>query len=201
MEWLAKDTSVHNDRVDQLSFSCEVIYEAEKGDGDYHENMNRASYMKFLENRLVVSFNKLYPKKTMFLMLDNASYHHHRGDDWINVHNMRKEEIAYKLIELGVTTMTVERQKKGTESMETKRFNQASFYQHGSKWAPTLEELKGELKRYLIEHPNINRTEVAKLMEENKHHLIYTPPYLPGVQPIERLWAYHVCEELCRLPI
>jgi len=27
-------------------------------------------------------------------------------------------------------------------------------------------------------------------MDANKHHLIYTPPYLPGVQPIERLWAY-----------
>ena len=103
---------------------------------------------------------------------------------------MRKEAIAYKLIELGVTTMTVERQNKGTEFKETKRFNQASFYQQGSQWAPTLEELKAELKRYLTEHPAINHTEVSKLVEDNGHQLIYTPPYLPGVQPIERLWAY-----------
>ena len=27
-------------------------------------------------------------------------------------------------------------------------------------------------------------------MEANSHYLIYTPPYLPGIQPIERLWAY-----------
>ena len=27
-------------------------------------------------------------------------------------------------------------------------------------------------------------------MEEHKHELIHTPPYLPGVQPIERVWAY-----------
>ena len=27
-------------------------------------------------------------------------------------------------------------------------------------------------------------------MAEHKHGLVYTPPYLPGVQPIERLWAY-----------
>jgi transposase len=52
------------------------------------------------------------------------------------------------------------------------------------------EELKAELKRYLTEHPGINRTEVSKLMQANGHQLIYTPPYLPGVQPIERLWAY-----------
>jgi transposase len=188
--WLAHDTSTHNDRVDQLSFSCELIYEAEKGDGDYHDNMNGSIYMQWLNNRLLVAFNKRYPRQKMVLVLDNASYHHVRGSDWINIHTMRKDEIAYKLIELGVTTMTVERQKKGTESKETKRFNQASFYQQGGKWAPTLEELKAELKRYLTEHPNINRTEVSKLMEANGHQLIYTPPYLPGVQPIERFWAY-----------
>jgi transposase/DNA modification methylase len=188
--WLTNDTSIHNDRVDQLSFSCELIYEAEKGDGDYHDNMNGSIYMQWLNNRLLVAFNKRYPRQKMVLVLDNASYHHVRGEDWINIHTMRKEEIAYKLIELGVTTMTVERQKKGTESRETKRFNQASFYQQGGKWAPTLEELKAELKRYLTEHPAINRTEVSKLMEANGHQLIYTPPYLPGVQPIERLWAY-----------
>jgi hypothetical protein len=73
--WLAKDTSIHNDRVDQLSFSCEVIYEAEKGDGDYHDNMNGSIYMDFLTNRLLVSFNNRYPGKKMFLVLDNASYH------------------------------------------------------------------------------------------------------------------------------
>ena len=27
-------------------------------------------------------------------------------------------------------------------------------------------------------------------MAQHKHELIYTPAYLPGVQPIERLWAY-----------
>ena len=42
---LANDASVHNDRVDQLSFSCELIYEAEKCDGDYHDNMSGSIYM------------------------------------------------------------------------------------------------------------------------------------------------------------
>jgi transposase len=188
--WLAFDRSIHNDRADQLSFSCELIYEAEKGDGDYHDNMNGSIYMQWLKNRLMVACNKLYPRRKMVLVLDNASYHHVRGPDWINVHLMKKDEIAYKLVELGVTSITVERQKKGTESRETKRFNQPSFYQRGGRFAPTLEELRAELSKYLTEHPSINRTEVSKLFEENGHQLLYTPPYLPGVQPIERLWAY-----------
>jgi len=188
--WLSHDKCVHNDRVDQVSFSCELIYEAEKGDSDYHDNMNGDIYMQWLNNRLMVAFNKRYPRQKMVLVLDNASYHHVRGPDWINVHSMKKDEIAYKLVELGVTDITVERQKKGTESKETRRFNQPSFYQHGGRWAPTLEELKGELTKYLKDHPAVNRTEVAKLFDANDHQLIYTPPYLPGVQPIERLWAY-----------
>jgi hypothetical protein len=109
--WLAFDRSVHNDRADQLSFSCELIYEAEKGDGDYHDNMNGSIYMQWLNNRLMVAFNKLYPRRKMVLVLDNASYHHVRGPDWINVYSMKKDEIAYKLVELGVTSITVERQK------------------------------------------------------------------------------------------
>ena len=103
---------------------------------------------------------------------------------------MKKDEIAWKLIDLGVTSMSVERQKKGTESRERKRFNAVSYYQHGGRYAPTLEELKAELTKYLRDHPDINRTEVAKLFDTNHHQLLYTPPYLPAVQPIERLWAY-----------
>src|ERR1700751_3096794 len=103
---------------------------------------------------------------------------------------MQKDEIAYKLVEFGVNSITVERQKKGAERKESKRFPQPSFYQRGGRFAPTLEELRTELAKYLSEHPRIDRTEVSKLMDENGHQLLYTPPYLPGVQPIERLQAY-----------
>ena len=93
-------------------------------------------------------------------------------------------------MELGVTRISVERRKKGTSTMESFQFDSTSFARHGGRFAPTKEELKAELKAYLTTHPELNRTEVAKLMEEHKHELIYTPPYLPGVQPIERVWAY-----------
>jgi transposase len=103
---------------------------------------------------------------------------------------MKKAQLAAKLIELGVTSISVERQKKGTSTMERFQFDSTSFARHGGRFAPTREELKAELKAHLTTHPELNRTEVAKLMQEHKHELIYTPPYLPGVQPIERLWGY-----------
>jgi hypothetical protein len=188
--WLTLDPAVHNDRVDQWASSCELVYEAEKGDGDYHDNMNGSIYMQWLSNRLLPVFAQRFPGKKMVLVLDNASYHHHRGADWINVHRMNKAQMVAKLIELGVSSISVQRQKKGTLTMESQHFEAATFARRGGRFAPTLTELKTELKAYLAAHPELNRTEVVKLMAEHKHELIYTPPYLPGVQPIERLWAY-----------
>jgi hypothetical protein len=79
---------------------------------------------------------------------------------------------------------------EGHSDDESFQFNADSFARRGGRYAPSLAELKVELQSYLRAHPHTNRTEVAKLMSEHKHELIYTPPYLPGVQPIERLWAY-----------
>jgi hypothetical protein len=98
--------------------------------------------------------------------------------------------MAAKLIELGISSISVERQKKGTLTMEQHVFDAASFSRHGGRHAPTLAELKAELMAYLAAHPGMNRTEVSKLFTAHGHELIYTPPYQPGVQPIERLWAY-----------
>ena len=188
--WLTLDPAVHNDRVDHMAPSCELVYEAEKGDGDYHDNMNGAIYMQWLSNRLLPVFSRRFPGQKMVLVLDNASYHHHRGPHWINVHRMNKAQLAAKLVELGVNSISVQRQKKGTQTMESFQFDADSFARRGGRFAPTRDELKAELQAYLRAHPDVNRTEVAKLMAQHKHELIYTPPYLPGVQPIERLWAY-----------
>jgi hypothetical protein len=67
--WLSLDPSVHNDRVDQLAPSCELIYEAEKGDGDYHANMNGGIYMQWLSNRLLPVFAQRFPGQKMVLVL------------------------------------------------------------------------------------------------------------------------------------
>jgi transposase len=199
--WLTRDSAIHNGRVDQCALSCELIYQADKDGGDYHNNMNGSMYMQWLINRLLPSFAERYPGQKMVLILDNAAYHHHRGADWINPHRLKKAEMAAKLIELGVSSISIQRQKKGTLSMEQHVFDAASFARHGGRHAPTLAELKAELMMYLAAHPGMNRTEVAKLFAAHRHELIYTPPYQPGVQPIERLWAYvknHVASQYKR---
>ena len=114
--WLSDDEAVHDScfDVDVVIPSCELIYEAKKDDGDYHDNMNGSIYIRWMSNRLVPAFNKRYPGKKMVLVLDNASYHHHRGAGWIHVHRMNKAQLAAKLVELGVSSVVVQRQSKGT---------------------------------------------------------------------------------------
>ena len=188
--WLTNDSTVHNDRVDQMVPSCELIYEARKADGDYHSNMNGAMYLQWLTNRLLPAFMHRFPGQKMVLILDNAAYHHHRGPDWISVSSMKKQQLADKMVELGISNVVVDRQKKGTDEREQKTFQQHSFHSRGGPHAPTVAEMQESLRAHLNAHPELNRTEVCKLMVKHKHELLYTPPYLPGVQPIERLWAY-----------
>ena len=57
--------------------------------------------------------------------------------------------MAAQLTELGVSSISVQRQKKGTLTMESQHFEAATFARRGGRFAPTLTELKTELKAYL----------------------------------------------------
>ena len=114
---------------------------------------------------------------------------------------MNKAQVAAKLVELGVSNMSVQRHKKGTPTMESYHFDAALFARRGGRFAPTRDKLEGELQAYLTTHHETSPTEIAKLMAQHKHELMYTPPYLPGVRTIERLWAYVKRQEPCRCSV
>jgi hypothetical protein len=151
--------------------------------------MNGEIYMKWLKNRLIPTFKAMFPNKKMILVLDNASYHHVRGDDWITPSAMPKLALGCLLRELGITEMWVDRkQKNGT--VIKKRVGQNSYFETGSYWAPRVDEMRARLKQYLVEHPEYQKTEVQKLFDKDGYQLIYTPPYTPTTQPIEKVWGY-----------
>jgi transposase len=178
----SSDTLIPSSKLHEKQTTAEFVFESVENQDDYHKSMNGNVFLSWIRNRLIPTFKHLYKKKKMVLVLDNASYHHVRGDDWINPNSMNKTELAYQLVELGVTSIKLDR--KATS------FPQASFYQQGGKWAPTLDEMRLRLKQELIKYPQYQTTEVRKLMNEHGYELIYTPPYTPTVQPIEMIWAY-----------
>ena len=92
-------------------------------------------------------------------------------------------------MELRVSSVSAQRQRKCAQTMERFEFNADSFSRRGGLYAPTLAERRVEVQAYLRAHSLMNHTEVAKRMPEHKHELVYAPPYLPGAQPIKPLWA------------
>lgn len=143
--------------------SCELVFN-EVGtdiDEDYHKSIDSEAYMLWIRNRLLATFQSLYRGKKMYLVLDNASYHRPHGADWITPSKMDKQ-LCYSYLD--------------THNVEYK-LNE------------TVPVLKEKIKYHLESHPHINRTELEKLMSEHGHELIYTPPFVPEVQPIELLWA------------
>ena len=61
---------------------------------------------------------------------------------------------------------------------------------------PTLAQLKTAVKEHLAAHPEINTTVPQQLIDDAGYELIYTPPYVSDLQPIERVTA-----ELCQKQI
>jgi hypothetical protein len=69
------DTPHPTARSDGL-LTCELLWKAQSASGDYHNNMNSDMFMKWTAEKLVPTFDKLYPGKKMVLVCDNAPYHH-----------------------------------------------------------------------------------------------------------------------------
>jgi hypothetical protein len=58
--------------------SCETIWRATLRTGDFHDNMNSEMFMLWVEDKVMPSFERIYPGNTMILVCDNAPYHHKR---------------------------------------------------------------------------------------------------------------------------
>jgi hypothetical protein len=146
--------------------------------------------MKWLTNRLIPTFKKLFPHKKMALVLDNASYHHVRPDDWWTPSTMKKDQLASALVSLDINKIICQRKSKDGR-VTTHMFTGTSFYSSKKgRHSPSADELRLELTKYLNEHPDCQTTKVQQLFDKHEYTLVYTPPYTPTTQPIEKVWGY-----------
>ena len=122
----------------------------------------------------------------MIIVMDNAGYHKPRDFDWITPGTMSKTECASFCEEHGIDKITATRD--GQEIL----FRKNTFNQRASKHhlAPTRKELQAAVKAHLKQHPGINRTKIDKLLQPLGHSIVWTPPFVPEVQPIELIWSY-----------
>ena len=48
---------------------------------DYHDSIDCTKFIAWMQNRLIPAFKRKYRGKKMILVMDNAKYHHARGED------------------------------------------------------------------------------------------------------------------------
>jgi hypothetical protein len=178
-----RSTAAPSNVVSDEELGCELIFEGLIDSEDYHKNMDGQVFMQWVQNRLIPTFKRCFPGKKLILLLDNASYHHPRGADWVNPNKMSKYELAVWISDRA-DSITVQRD--GT----SKYFGKASLFQPASRYAPTVEEMRGWVKAYLLQHPSFNRTLLRQAFDTEGWQLLYTPPYCCECQPIELLWAH-----------
>ena len=150
--------------------------------------MNGENFMKWVENRLLPAFNAKYPDKKMILILDNAPYHHYRGDDYCDPLKMKRQQLIDCL--LGVakkSAMTIIRNENNIEV----NLREIRASKRGGRSSPTVKELQSELQIFFNDHVEEYQTgRLKKLFDELDYSLLFTPPYTPSLPPIELTWSY-----------
>jgi hypothetical protein len=150
---------------------------------DYHKNMDDDFFIHWILHRFIPAFDANFPGKKCILILDNANYHHAKDEDFIRLGGT-KAEIIEGLRKLNVDSVEVRREGR------VKQMNPSTWNHRKSLYAPSAVELLDALKVAVAAHPECQLSAIQKIFNQRGWQLIYTPPYTPECQPIEKVWAY-----------
>ena len=163
-------------------------------------------FMMWVRNKLVPTFEKLHPTKTMVLICDNAAYHHKRevgSSGALKKGDLLELCSKYKIEYLDLPMTNLRHQYiESNETLpisindnETIRvaFNYDEMKERVSSTKPlnpTTEEMKYSIMAYLKNNqPELMECKVEKYLVDRGHSVLWTPPYSPDLQPIELFWA------------
>ena len=139
--------------------SASVVSTTLSADGvspeDYHDTMNGDKFISWIRNRLIPAFEKIFGKrKKMCLILDNAKYHHARGEDWLTPRTMKAPQLAEALRQIKVDSVTdgTHTWKSNTFSM-LKRGKDGAVAMQSSRTARKYQETAEQTKTALSEVP------------------------------------------------
>ncbi len=189
------EDAVGSNFLHEVTPTAQFVFEAASFDeSDYHNTIDGEAFTLWMKNRVLSAFQTLYPGKKMIVVMDNAAYHRPRDFDWIAPCSMNKTQCVSFFEQHGITEIVA------TRDGEVIKFKKKTFSQRASKnnLAPTVKELRAAVKAHLKEHPGINKTKIDKLLLPHGHSIVWTPPFVPEVQPIELIWA-HVKGVVARL--
>ena len=187
--------------------TCETLWPADIHTGDYHDNMKSDIFLKWVEERLIPTFEKVYPEHKMCLVLDNAPYHHKREIG--SLQSKSKKEILQMMKEDAVDVIDLPWTDERWELYDCLPADDDSIKDKGeyveiefdieeqsgraSKKEPRIgnrRELQIAYLRWLKENkPRKLECAFETRMKEQGYRVLWTPPYCPKLQPIEIFWA------------
>lgn len=150
---------------------------------DYHKNIDGDFFIQWLLHRFIPAFEEKFPNKKCVLVLDNAPYHHAKDGEYIKLGGTKKE-IIDNLHKLNINSIQVRREEK-VKTMDSSTWNHRK-----SLYAPSTSELLDALKLAVSSRPDTQLSAIQKIFNRRGWQLIFTPPYTPQCQPIEKVWAY-----------
>jgi hypothetical protein len=188
-------------QMDATKLSAEWVFQADARIKDYHKNMDGVMFTRWVEKQLLPAFKARYPGKKMTLILDNAPYHTAGPPDHMKPKSMTKEKCILELHSLLESELIAndETKKEVVSTILTDRpgapaggFNISTWTMRGGTGGgPYAEEVQTHLEKVLrLYFPHRLLTSLEISFADEGYDLIFTPPYMPKFQPIERCWAY-----------
>ena len=187
-------TDIQNADLKTVQLTAEMIYQAGKAEGDYHDNMDSATFLAWLEYRLFPTLRHLYPGTRYILVLDNASYHKEKvglaGKKWKSFGSMNKAELAELAIAWDMKNMEVTRTGRRTHLLlpapeQTKVFTQSQYALRHPK-GPSTKEMISALNSKKNLHPDYFLTVAERWLRRQSevdcpgnasfHQFLFTPP-------------------------
>lgn len=185
-------------KLDAEQESAAWVFPASASFKDYHKNMDGFMFMKWMKNCLIPAFKKQFGDKKMILVLDNAGYHHGDGDDtWRPDTKTKEQNLAY-LEKEGKKSLLYWRGEGYTDAGSPEWVAEAAegeaprlSWRAKAPRGPSAEEVAQGLTLWLkATHPDRLKEPIEVLMNEHQYELIWSPPYCPNFQPIERVWGW-----------
>lgn len=145
-----------------------MIFEARKCSGDYHANMDSTMFLRWVREQLVPQLDAL--DVDAVLVMDNAGYHCTPAEGCVDPASWKN---------------------KG-EAQEWMQKYSIPFREGRAPLGDSLEQLRAIASAWLKENAQKHNIKTKHLAVKDvlgpRHRILFTPPYMPELQPIEELW-------------
>lgn len=163
---------------------------------DRLQNFTSVMFMRWVEKQLIPTFKQKYPGKKMVLILDNAKYHWAYGEGRTSIKEMKIAELVTLAEELEMEDIDFNPDQTNTKGEPISHFRDQAWCERAHfRSTPPLGPYKAEVRDAVMKvarekDPRRFMSVLQLKMDEEGYELIFTPPYMPDWQPIERLWEH-----------